>query len=64
VVVASVEPGGPAADAGLVRGDIIHEANHETIESLAGLESAIGRVPKGGRLLLRIELLYVPVQLD
>jgi len=72
VVVAGVEPGGAADDAGLMRGDIIHEANHETVESLAELKSAIGKVPKGGRLLLRIEriqggtsgFLYVPVQLD
>jgi serine protease Do len=72
VVVAGVEPGSPAADAGLQRGDIIHEANRQDVRSMSDLQGVIKEVKKGGSLLLRIErvqggtsgFLYLPVTLD
>ena len=41
VVVAHVEPGGPAAVAGIQRGDIITKANNAAIKSAADLERLI-----------------------
>jgi serine protease Do len=72
VVLVGVDPGGPAADAGLRRGDIILEANRKKVGDLDDLERAIGEVPSGGALLLRVErvrggqssYLWVPVELD
>jgi serine protease Do len=72
VVVAAVEPGSAADDAGLRRGDIIHEANRKPVETMEDLRAAIADVKEGGTLLLRIErvqggtsgFLYVPVRLD
>jgi serine protease Do len=43
VVVAEVDPNGPAADAGLQRGDLILQVNRQPIRSAAGLSEAIGR---------------------
>jgi len=72
VVVAGVTPGSPADDAGLQRGDIVHEANRNAVASVSELQAEIAKVEKGGRLLLRIErvrgatsgFLFVPVELD
>jgi serine protease Do len=72
VVVSAVRPGSPADDAGLRRGDIVHEANRSEVANASELQAEIGKVAKGGRLLLRIErvrgsassFLYVPVELD
>lgn len=43
VVVAEVDPNGPAADAGLQRGDVIVQVNRQPIRTGAGLNDAIGR---------------------
>jgi S1-C subfamily serine protease len=43
VVVAEVDPNGPAADAGLQRGDLIVQVNRQPIRSGAGLNEAVGR---------------------
>jgi Do/DeqQ family serine protease len=43
VVVAEVDPTGPAADAGLQRGDVIVQVNRQPVRSGAGLNEAIGR---------------------
>lgn len=55
VLILQVDPDGPAADAGLNRGDIIHEANREKVRNLEDLQRVLARVPAGGDLLLRIE---------
>ncbi len=73
VVLVSVEPDGPAEDAGLRRGDIVIEANRQPVRSLDELQRAVADVPDGGDLLLRIErvtrgaqssFLWIPVKLD
>jgi serine protease Do len=71
VVLVSVEPDGPAAEAGLIRGDIIVSANRQTIRGLNDLEDVLSQVPEGGDLLLRVErivrsssnFLWIPIEL-
>jgi Do/DeqQ family serine protease len=41
LVVTSVDPSGPAADAGFQRGDVIQEVNGETVKNVATLRDAI-----------------------
>jgi serine protease Do len=55
VVVLEVAPAGPAADAGVRRGDIILEANRKVVRNVDDLEAQLKAVPSGGDLLLRIE---------
>ncbi|HLE20939.1 MAG TPA: PDZ domain-containing protein, partial [Vicinamibacteria bacterium] len=55
VVLIDVDPGGPAADAGLRRGDIILEANRNRVSDVDDLEREMNRVAPGGDLLLRVE---------
>ena len=57
VVLVGVDPGGPAEDAGLRRGDIVIEADRQTIRSVSDLERLLAGVPSGGDLLVRIERL-------
>jgi serine protease Do len=72
VVLLAVNPNGPAADAGLRRGDIILEANRKPVATVDDLEREMKDVPAGGDLLLRVErvgrgqssFLWIPVQLD
>lgn len=46
VVITSVEPGGEAEAAGLQRGDVIQEVNHETVKSLADYQKATEKIKK------------------
>jgi serine protease Do len=46
VVVTSVEPGGPAETAGIQRGDVIQEVNHETVKSLDDYQKAAHKIKK------------------
>ena len=64
VVVQSVDPNGPAAQAGIQAGDIIQEVNRQPVQSAADVRSALakssGRPPlllinRGG------ETVFVPV---
>ncbi len=73
VVLMAVEPGGPAEDAGLRRGDIIIEANREPVKNTEDLQRLMTDVADGGDLLLRIErvargqqssFLWIPVRLE
>jgi len=41
LVVAGVDPGGPAADAGLQQGDLIEQANRQPVKSVEDLRAAI-----------------------
>ncbi|MBI3355338.1 MAG: Do family serine endopeptidase [Nitrospirae bacterium] len=46
VVITSVEPGGQAEAAGLQRGDVIQEVNHETVKTLDDYQKAAGKIKK------------------
>lgn len=46
VVVTSVENGGPAEAAGLQRGDVIQEVNHETVKTLEDYQKASSKLKK------------------
>ena len=46
VVVSSVEPGGPAEAAGIQRGDVIQEVNHEVVKSLDEYQKAAHKIKK------------------
>jgi serine protease Do len=65
VVVTDVDPGSPAAEAGLRRGDLIQEVNERTVGDVAGFDQAIRQ---GGRdvVLLLVnregQTLYVAVE--
>jgi len=43
LVVLQVDPSGPAADAGIQRGDVIEQANQQTLRSVADLRAVIER---------------------
>ena len=72
VVLVEVDPDGPAEDAGLRRGDILIEANRQSIRTVDDLQRILSAVPQGGDVLLRIERViggrstftWVPVTLD
>jgi serine protease Do len=46
VVITSVEPGGPAEAAGLQRGDVIQEVNHEPIKTLGDYQKIAEKIKK------------------
>ncbi|NGZ09721.1 MAG: Do family serine endopeptidase [Nitrospira sp. LK70] len=46
VVITSVESGGPAEAAGLQRGDVIQEVNHESIKTLGDYQKAAEKIKK------------------
>ena len=52
LVVVEVDPSGPAADAGIQRGDVIEQVNQQPVRSVADLRSAIERSGKDPMLLL------------
>lgn len=55
VVVVEVKPGGPAEDAGIIRGDIVLEINGQKVTTLEEYERGVKLPPKSGfiRMLLR-----------
>ncbi len=55
VVITHVMPVSPAADEGLIRGDLIIEANGETIETVDQLKEMVAAVPSGGYLRLYVQ---------
>ncbi len=55
VVITRVLPVSPAADENLIRGDLILEANGETVETVDELRGIISDVPKGGYLRLYVQ---------
>jgi serine protease Do len=55
VVITKVLPVSPAADEGLMAGDLIIEANGEVIESVDQLREAVAGVPTGGYLRLYVQ---------
>ena len=46
VVINHVEPGSPAESAGLQRGDVIQEINHEVVKGLEDYQKASGKIKK------------------
>src|SRR6266496_929976 len=65
VVVDSVDPAGPAAAAGIQRGDVIQEVNRQTVRSAAHLRAAIAKTGSGPALFLvnrRGETIYVAIR--
>jgi serine protease Do len=72
VVLVSVDPEGPASEAGLRRGDIIVSANRQRVQGVDDLERVMRAIPQGGDILLRIErvtrgassFLWIPVELQ
>jgi serine protease Do len=53
-VVTDVEPGSPAARAGLAPGDVILRVGRQTVETAAEASRELGRVPSGGTAFLRV----------
>jgi serine protease Do len=54
VVVAGIEPGSPADDAGLQRGDVILEVNRTPVPNESAYKKALKRVEKGKSALLLV----------
>jgi S1-C subfamily serine protease len=52
LIVTEVDPYGPAADAGIRRGDVIEQVNQQPVRSVADLRAAIERAGKNPLLLL------------
>ena len=46
-VVAQVQPGSPADNAGLTPGDVIEQVNHQNVKSAADVKEALSKVPQG-----------------
>ena len=54
MVVTQVEPGGPAADAGLRRGDVILEVNRQAVKDADAYKKALKAGGKGKSLLFLV----------
>ncbi len=54
VVITSVEPGGQAEAAGLQRGDVIQEVNHEPVKTLSDYQKAAERIRKDDLAMLLV----------
>jgi len=54
VVVTQVDPGGPAAEAGLRRGDVILEVNRKPVKNSAAYQKAVRETGKGKSLLFLV----------
>lgn len=55
VLVSSVEPGSPAADAGIRAGDVIREVNRKPVASVQDFSRKIERAKNGGNILMRLQ---------
>ena len=54
VVVANVQPGSPADNAGISRGDVILEVNRHGVQSVGDVQQQLGGVPQGQDALLLV----------
>jgi S1-C subfamily serine protease len=68
VIVAAKAAGSGASDNPLTTGDVIHSLNGETITSLEGLRSTLGRLKPESPEALQIEregkLMYIAFQME
>jgi serine protease Do len=66
VVVSAIDPSGPAAEAGVQRGDVIIEVNRKPVNDVAGLEQQLAESDKQALLVIRRgdAQIYVPVKRD
>jgi serine protease Do len=55
VIVARVEDGGPAAEAGIQRGDVIRQINNQRVRALADYERAVRNLKEGDRLTVLLQ---------
>jgi serine protease Do len=55
VLVTGVVPRGPAAQAGLVAGDLVTEVNRRKVKDIAGMRSALEKGGAGSNVLLRVQ---------
>jgi Do/DeqQ family serine protease len=66
IAITSVDPNGPAAEAGINPGDVILEVNRETVESIDDMRSAIEKSGDGGAIVLLLsrggQTLFVAVR--
>ena len=54
VVVTQVDPGGPGADAGLRRGDVVLEVNRQPVKDVDGYRKALKAAGKGKSVLFLV----------
>ena len=66
VVVVGVQPGSPAAEAGIRQGDVIVEVNRQPVNSVSELKETISKSKEKDNLLLLVQRrggkMYVPLQ--
>jgi serine protease Do len=55
VLVSQVEPGGPAADAGIRQGDVIREVNRSQVTNVEDFLQKIEQAKSGSSILLLIQ---------
>jgi serine protease Do len=55
VIVSSVEPGGPAEDVGIMKGDVIKEVNRKPVKNSQEFSAAIGKTKPGETVLFFIK---------
>jgi serine protease Do len=53
-VIAQVQPGSPADNAGLASGEVIQQINHQTVKSAADAKEALSKIPNGEDVLVLI----------
>lgn len=67
-VIQQVQPGSPAADAGLQRGDVVHRINRTTVTTAQDLTTALRSLKGASEVVLQVErgsqLMFVTVSLD
>ncbi|MCH2184699.1 PDZ domain-containing protein, partial [Myxococcota bacterium] len=66
VIITQVQPGSPAEEAGLQRGDVVIEVDRKEVKSLAELRSRLSNVGKSALVLIRRgdSTIYVPLKND
>lgn len=55
VVIDQITPNSPAAEAGLRKGDVIHQINRQTIKSVLDLNNIMKSVNQGDTIILQVE---------
>ena len=55
IVVAQVEPGSAAANAGLQQGDVIREVNRKPVTNVQGFMKQVEQAKDGGSILLLVQ---------